>query len=224
MDKTILWISVLLIVTGAAGVFLTYTGLSKTFEHGMQAVSALLLLMGVLMLPGGIFRGGPPSIGPRQGLVLGVAVFAVATGLTFAAVIGYGPFKLLSETGVQIGEAPFTVHVSIIPGSWDPRQPDNYVPKDIRVILFINHTVIWTNDEDLDVAHTVTHDGGLFDSGLFGKGESFKYNFGREGVYTYHCVPHPWMRGSVTVERLPDEQVKAILEELGAKQETPASS
>ena len=46
VDKTILWISVLLIVTGAAGVFLTYSGVSKTFEHGMQAVSALLLLMG----------------------------------------------------------------------------------------------------------------------------------------------------------------------------------
>jgi ethanolamine transporter EutH len=46
VDKTILWISVFLIVTGAAGVFLTYSGVSKTFEHGMQAVSALLLLMG----------------------------------------------------------------------------------------------------------------------------------------------------------------------------------
>jgi hypothetical protein len=219
VDKTILWISVLLIVTGAAGVFLTYSGVSKTFEHGMQAVSALLLLMGILMLPGGIFRGGPPSIGSRQSLVLGVAVFAVAAVLTFAAVIGYGPFKLLYEKGVQIGEAPFAVFVSIVPGSWDPRQPENYVPKDIRVILFINHTVIWTNDEELDVAHTVTHDGNLFDSGLFGKGQSYKYNFGREGVYTYHCVPHPWMRGSVTVERLPEEQVKAILETLGVKQE-----
>ncbi|MEM2042191.1 MAG: plastocyanin/azurin family copper-binding protein [Nitrososphaerota archaeon] len=219
MDKTIFWLSVLLILSGAAGIFITYGGISRTFEHGMQAVSALLMLMGILMLPGGIFRGGPPSVTPRQGLMLGVAVFAIATGLTFAAVIGYGPFGLLHTRTVQIGEAPITVHVSIIPGSWDPRQTENYVPKDVRVILFVNHTVVWTNDEELDVAHTVTSDSDLFDSGLFGKGESFKYNFGREGVYTYHCVPHPWMRGSVTVERVPDEQVKAILEALGVKQQ-----
>lgn len=219
MDKTILWISVLLILSGVAGIFITYSGISWTFEHGMQAVSALLMLMGILMLPGGIFRGGPPSVGAKQGLMLGVAVFAIATGLTFAAVIGYGPFELLHKQAIQIGEAPIVVRVSIIPGSWDPRQPENYVPKDVRVVLFVNHTVMWTNDEELDVAHTVTHDGGLFDSGLFGKGESFKYNFGREGTYTYHCVPHPWMRGSVTVERLPEEQVKAILESLGVEQQ-----
>ncbi|MEN3048304.1 MAG: plastocyanin/azurin family copper-binding protein [Candidatus Caldarchaeales archaeon] len=214
MDKTITWISLLLIVTGAAGIFLTYSGVSKTFEHGMNAVSALLLLMGVLMLPGGLLRGGPPSVTVKQAMVIGLAVFAVSAGLSTAAVVGYGPFKLFYVAGPTIGESPIKVLVSIIPGSWDPRQPENYVPKDIRVVLFVNHTVVWTNDEELDVAHTVTHDGGLFDSGLFGKGERYVYSFAKEGVYTYHCVPHPWMRGSVTVESVPMDLVREILRRL----------
>ncbi|MDW8042516.1 MAG: plastocyanin/azurin family copper-binding protein [Nitrososphaerota archaeon] len=204
----------LLIVTGVAGIFLTYSGVSKTFEHGMNAVSALLLLMGVLMLPGGLLRGGPPNVNVRQVMALGIVVFAVSAGLSTAAVTGYGPFKLLYATGPTIGESPIKVFVSIVPGSWDPRQTENYVPNAIRVILMINHTVVWTNDEELDVAHTVTHDGGLFDSGLFGKGETYKYSFSREGLYSYHCVPHPWMRGSVTVESLPTDQVREILRRL----------
>ncbi|MCS7094588.1 MAG: plastocyanin/azurin family copper-binding protein [Thaumarchaeota archaeon] len=214
MDKTITWISLLLIVTGVAGVFLTYSGVSKTFEHGMNAVSALLLLMGVLMLPGGLLRGGPPKVSVKQVVIVGIVVFTVSAALAGAAVVGYGPFRLLYGTGPAVGESPIKVFVSIVPGSWDPRQTENYVPKDIKVVLAINHTVVWSNDEDLDVAHTVTHDGGLFDSGLFGKGETYKYSFAREGLYTYHCVPHPWMRGSVEVVSIPPEQVNEILRRL----------
>ena len=38
--------------------------------------------------------------------------------------------------------------------------------------------------------HTVTSDTGLFDSGLFQKGEEWYYTFTQAGEYPYYCAPH----------------------------------
>ncbi len=61
----------------------------------------------------------------------------------------------------------------------------------------VGTTVVWTNKDK--VAHTVTSDAGLFDSGLFAKGESFSFTFTEVGVFSYYCIPHPYMKGTVTV-------------------------
>ncbi|MFB5620664.1 MAG: plastocyanin/azurin family copper-binding protein, partial [Nitrosopumilus sp.] len=38
---------------------------------------------------------------------------------------------------------------------------------------------------------------GIFDSGLFGDGESWSYNFtNKKGIFTYFCTLHPWMIGA----------------------------
>jgi plastocyanin len=50
-----------------------------------------------------------------------------------------------------------------------------------------------------DVAHTVTSDDGLFDSGPLEPGKSFSYAFSRRGTFRYHCEIHPAMKGSVVV-------------------------
>ncbi len=58
-------------------------------------------------------------------------------------------------------------------------------------------TVIWTNyDND---QHTVTSNEEIFDSGLFGEGETFEYTFEEPGTYEYFCRPHPFMTGEVIV-------------------------
>jgi plastocyanin len=71
----------------------------------------------------------------------------------------------------------------------------------------IGTTVSWSN-RDL-VVHTVTsgtsngtvgNADGVFDSGLFGGGEDFSYTFTEVGTVSYFCTPHPWMRGTITVE------------------------
>ncbi|MRS04355.1 hypothetical protein EG832_14240 [bacterium] len=71
-----------------------------------------------------------------------------------------------------------------------------YVPATITVK--VGTTVTWTNKDT--VRHTVTADSGLFDSGLFGKGESFSYTFTEAGTYSYFCIPHTYMKGVVVVE------------------------
>jgi plastocyanin len=58
-------------------------------------------------------------------------------------------------------------------------------------------TVVWVN-EDV-VPHTVTADDGSFDSGLIDPNASWSRTFDAAGTIAYHCIPHPFMMGSVTV-------------------------
>jgi len=58
--------------------------------------------------------------------------------------------------------------------------------------------VTWTNQDSVE--HTITADNGDGpQSELFGKGQSFSYTFTKAGTYAYHCKPHPYMKGTVTV-------------------------
>jgi hypothetical protein len=58
-------------------------------------------------------------------------------------------------------------------------------------------TVVWTNQGKED--HTVTADDNSFDSGYKKSGTTFQRAFPRPGKYSYHCSPHPWMKGTVLV-------------------------
>ncbi|MGD8494970.1 MAG: cupredoxin family copper-binding protein [Gemmatimonadales bacterium] len=58
-------------------------------------------------------------------------------------------------------------------------------------------TVRWVNHDP--VGHTVTPDAGDWGSTLIGPGEVFEHTFSDPGKYTYHCTPHPFMKGRVVV-------------------------
>ena len=75
-------------------------------------------------------------------------------------------------------------------------------------------TVTWTNrdtmEHDVMAQHDHSgeaHDGlshhevdsDAFGSALLAKGESYSFTFTEPGVEAYHCSPHPYMKGSVTV-------------------------
>jgi len=77
-----------------------------------------------------------------------------------------------------------------------------FIPYEVTVD--VGGEVTWSNDDS--AAHTVTSgsaaDGpsGLFDSSLFMAGTAFSYKFEAVGEYPYHCMVHPWMEGTVTVQ------------------------
>jgi plastocyanin len=48
--------------------------------------------------------------------------------------------------------------------------------------------ITWTNDDNM--THTVTADGGVFNSGDISAGGKFTYKFDALGIYTYHCTYH----------------------------------
>jgi alcohol dehydrogenase (cytochrome c) len=59
-------------------------------------------------------------------------------------------------------------------------------------------TITWTNKGP--TVHTTTADNGLWDSGDLAVGESFNFTFTDPGVYWYFCRPHPFMRGTITID------------------------
>lgn len=48
-------------------------------------------------------------------------------------------------------------------------------------------------------AHTVTAQGGSFNSGGIDTGGTWVHRFGKIGTYTYFCQLHPYMTGSIIV-------------------------
>ncbi|HYB04541.1 MAG TPA: cupredoxin domain-containing protein [Nitrososphaerales archaeon] len=72
-----------------------------------------------------------------------------------------------------------------------------FVPSTIIVVLGVNNTVIWKNNDT--IYHTVTSYNGTFDSGLLAGGASWNFTFTKPGTYPYHCKLHLFMTGSVIV-------------------------
>lgn len=61
-------------------------------------------------------------------------------------------------------------------------------------------TVTWTNDDT--TKHDIAPDNPSDEfkkSNLLAKGETYSVTFDTVGTYTYHCTPHPFMKGSVEV-------------------------
>jgi plastocyanin len=71
-----------------------------------------------------------------------------------------------------------------------------YSPSSITVT--VGDTVTWTNSDAQ--AHTATADGGGFDTGALGNGQSGTVTFSTAGSFAYHCSIHPDMTGTVTVQ------------------------
>ena len=59
-------------------------------------------------------------------------------------------------------------------------------------------TVTWTNNDA--VTHTVTADGGSFNSGNLAPAGKFSKTFSTTGTYSYHCAIHSSMTGSIIVK------------------------
>ncbi|MDG6922171.1 MAG: cupredoxin domain-containing protein [Nitrososphaerota archaeon] len=73
-----------------------------------------------------------------------------------------------------------------------------YSPPTITVVIGVNNTVTWVNN---DIApHTVTADDGSFNSGNLDAGASWTHVFTTPGTYSYHCNYHTWMHGTIIVK------------------------
>lgn len=70
-----------------------------------------------------------------------------------------------------------------------------FTPSVITVSL--NATVTWINNDGM--AHTVTSDTDLFDSGSIADGGTYQHTFATAGTYPYKCSYHSSMTGTVVV-------------------------
>ena len=78
----------------------------------------------------------------------------------------------------------------------DSQKQGTYQPDPVTVQA--GQSITWTW-EDQGNQHSVSADGGSFESCLQGAGSTFTTTFAKAGTYPYHCSIHPQMKGSVTV-------------------------
>ncbi|MGH7540444.1 MAG: cupredoxin domain-containing protein, partial [Gemmatimonadota bacterium] len=70
--------------------------------------------------------------------------------------------------------------------------------RDAEIRIPVGTTVRWVNRDP--IAHTSTADDGAWSSPSIGPGETYEHTFEQPGEFAYHCIPHPFMRGTVIVE------------------------
>ncbi len=93
----------------------------------------------------------------------------------------------------------------VIPvGSGTNQSSAGYSPSAITVVIGVNNTVIWLNNDT--APHTVTPStepasgNWSVGSGNLDPGKSYQFTFTVPGKYTYGCAYHSWMHGTVVVK------------------------
>ncbi len=147
---------------------------------------------------------------PTSSHAYGVGVIAVIIGMSVFTVFYtsfYIPESLAKPSVAEhILNPEKDFIIEIVPGAVIDGN-ENYVPNSPTVFLGISNKVIWKNLDE--TAHTVTPDHRASDaySGDFGSigvlkpGESFEFVFTEPQEIPYHCEPHPWMTGTIAIEK-----------------------
>jgi len=79
----------------------------------------------------------------------------------------------------------------------------NFAPTKVVVVIGVNNTVVWTNDDSVD--HTVQSENiptgaTPFSSSILSTGQTFAVTLTVPGTYTYECTIHPlWMQATIVV-------------------------
>lgn len=146
---------------------------------------------------------------PTSSHAYGIGMIALIIGMS-ASVVFYTSFYLpesLAKPSVSehILNPEEIFFIEIVPGAVVEGNP-NYVPNKPTVTLSINNKVIWQNNDD--TAHTVTPDhrsedsysGEFGSTGVLKPGETYEFIFTEPQDVPYHCTPHPWMEGTISVE------------------------
>ena len=130
------------------------------------------------------------------------------------ATLGYYQFEVAAnQTSTTTSTGPAVtcpsaqcVNVTIPAGAGTPpsgwtgsgKTTYGFNPDSITVVIGKNNTVYWTNDDTS--IHTATSDtSGGFDTGNINAGSSAQFTFTTPGTYTYHCIYHAWMQGTIKV-------------------------
>ncbi|NND86784.1 MAG: copper-binding protein [Nitrosopumilus sp.] len=140
----------------------------------------------------------------------GIGLIALIVGMS-ATLVFYTSFYLpesLAKPSVDehILNPEKDLIIQIVPGAVIEGN-ENYVPNKAEALLTINNKVIWENLDD--TAHTVTPDhrhadaysGDFGSTGVLKPGDTYEFLFTEPQEVHYHCQPHPWMTGSVIVDK-----------------------
>lgn len=92
-----------------------------------------------------------------------------------------------------------------IPNGTGANQALNFSPQTIKVVVGVNNTITWVNDDT--AFHTITFTSvpagvsasSLTDPSNLAAGGSYSVTLTTLGTYQYHCTIHSWMQGTIAV-------------------------
>ena len=136
--------------------------------------------------------------GPGRGFLLGLGGVGLLVGVVLASLF---IFRLQPAYVPPVSVHPGEI---VMPAGVGSVQTLNFAPANITVVVGVNNTIIWVNDDTIvhTVATTSGQSGGqLFSSPVMHKGDKFTITLTIPGTYHYECTIHPtWMRGTITVK------------------------
>jgi plastocyanin len=103
------------------------------------------------------------------------------------------------NTNSTSGSAQNGVKINIAPNAGLNTSSPGYFPPSVKLIIGVNNTIVWTNNDS--APHTVTSNDGSFSSGNMNPNDQFSWTFQTPGTYQYHCSYHPWMKGTIIVQK-----------------------
>ncbi len=130
-----------------------------------------------------------PSTGGRGKLIAAVLVVIIVGGVAAAYVLSM--------------KGPSTVIVNM-PNGVGTNTSLNFSPQTITVVIGVNNTIKWVNQDS--TLHTVTSTSvpsgaNSFDSGNMNPSSTYSLTLALAGTYQYHCTLHPaWMIGTIIVK------------------------
>jgi plastocyanin len=130
--------------------------------------------------------------------VMVVVLISIMVTLTFYNLYLYDVYltNRYLRNGSTGGSQIRVVVVKILPGAGsNPRI--GFEPAVISIVIGVNNTVIWENEDS--TWHTAHSNIPEFYSNYIEPGGNFTHTFESPGIYPYHCDPHPWMTGKITV-------------------------
>ena len=147
--------------------------LSRTMDNAMSGHN----MAGMSMPSEPTHAGIPPASDPKK--------FALALAANPVAAAPAAP------------AGPVGATIRILPGAGVTNATDTYSPTVVTIKR--GTTVAWVNT-DPGMVHNVGDDGGAFKSTLLKTDDSWTYTYKKPGVYPFHCLPHPWMKGKIVVK------------------------
>jgi plastocyanin len=155
--------------------------------------------------PGVVVTGTPGNVSATYSFVAkypGVYEF-VCTYHAQVGMIGYLVVLPNAAYGTKApgghpSSGPGTAMDIIAQGAGSDTTIKGFSPNTITLVIGVNNTLTWENKDSSP--HTVTADDNSFASPNIAQGQSFTFTFTSVGTYSYHCLYHPWMTGTVVVK------------------------
>ena len=142
--------------------------------------------------------------GPPRAFYIGIALLMVVLG---AALAGIFIFKLQPQISSGGGTCPSGMACVVMPAN---AAVVNFSPVSITVVIGVNNTVQWTNEDSIQHTVVVCQVNGpqecppsaaLASSAFLSQGESFQVTLNTTGIYHYFCSVHPaTMKATIIVK------------------------